>query len=238
MVMILVNFQGSEIVGLAAAETQDPERSIPLACKRVAYRMIFIYVIPLFLLVMILPYENAHLEDSVFSMALAMYGLRWAAGFFSVIVIIAAFSCANSGVYGTVRALYGLAAEGLAPKIFLRLNKYNTPQIATIFTVVPCWLFIPLAYYFGEGAFYTMILGMAGFTGTVCWGGIIVAQLIMRSKLKKRGYDAKTALTVKAQLHPVLPGLGLIVIVFGLFFMAFQPICSRFHLRLHGQWDR
>lgn len=223
MVMILVNFQGSEIVGLAAAETQDPERSIPLACKRVAYRMIFIYVIPLFLLVMILPYENAHLEDSVFSMALAMYGLRWAAGFFSVIVIIAAFSCANSGVYGTVRALYGLAAEGLAPKIFLRLNKYNTPQIATIFTVVPCWLFIPLAYYFGEGAFYTMILGMAGFTGTVCWGGIIVAQLIMRSKLKKRGYDAKTALTVKAQLHPVLPGLGLIVIVFGLFFMAFQP---------------
>jgi L-asparagine transporter-like permease len=42
-------------------------------------------------------------------------------------------------------------------------------------------------------------------------------------KKKKRGYDAKTALTVKAQLHPVLPGLGLIVIVFGLFFMAFQP---------------
>lgn len=222
MVMILVNFQGSEIVGLAAAETQDPERNIPLACKRVAYRMIFIYVIPLSLLVMILPYENAHLEDSVFSMALAMYGLKWAAGFFSVIVIVAAFSCANSGVYGTARALYGLASEGLAPKIFLRLNRYNTPQIATIFTVVPCWLFIPLAYYFGEGAFYTMILGMAGFTGSVCWGGIIAAQLSMRRKLKQRGYNPKEVLTVKAQLNPVLPAIGLTVIVIGLMFMAFQ----------------
>lgn len=222
MVMILVNFQGSEIVGLAAAETQDPEVSIPKAAKNVAYRMIFIFVIPLILLVSILPYEMAGLEDSVFSMALAMYGLRWAAGFFSVIVIIAAFSCANSGVYGTARAVYGLASEGLAPKIFLRLNKYNTPQIATIFTIIPMWFFIPVAYFFGEGAFYSMILGMAGFTGTVCWGGIIVAQLIMRQKLKKRGYDPKTALTVKAQLNPWLPAAGLLVIVFGLLFMAFQ----------------
>lgn len=223
MVMILVNFQGSEIVGLAAAETQDPEKNIPRACKRVAYRIILIYIIPLALLVMILPYEDASLEDSVFSMALASYGLRWAAGFFSVIVMIAAFSCANSGVYGTVRALYGLAAEGLAPKAFLKLNRYNVPQIATIFTIVPMWIFIPFAYYFGEGAFYTMILGMAGFTGTVCWGGIIVSQLVMRVKLKRRGYDPKQALSVKTQLHPVLPSIGLFVIVVGLLFMAFQP---------------
>lgn len=222
MVMILVNFQGSEIVGLSAAETQNPEKNIPLACKRVAYRIILIYIVPLALLVMILPYENANLEDSVFSMALAAYGMRWAAGFFSVIVMVAAFSCANSGVYGTVRALYGLASEGLAPKAFLRLNRYNVPQIATIFTIVPMWLFIPMAYYFGEGAFYTMILGMAGFTGTVCWGGIIAAQMIMRRKLKQRGYDPNEVLTVKTQLYPILPALGLFVIVAGLLFMAFQ----------------
>ncbi len=223
MVMILVNFQGSEIVGLSAAETQDPDRNIPLACKRVAYRIILIYIIPLALLVTILPYQDANLDDSVFSLALATYGLKWAAGFFSVIVMIAAFSCANSGVYGTVRALYGLASEGLAPKVFLRLNRYNVPQVATIFTIVPTWLFIPFAYYFGEGAFYTMILGMAGFTGTVCWGGIIAAQLIMRRKLKKRGYDPNEVLRAKTQLHPFLPGLGLFVIVVALLFMAFQP---------------
>lgn len=223
MVMILVNFQGSEIVGLAASETLDPEKNIPLACKRVAYRIILIYIIPLMLLVMILPYQDATLEDSVFSMALAMYGLKWAAGFFSVIVMVAAFSCANSGVYGTARALYGLASEGLAPKVFMRLNKYNVPQVATIFTIVPMWLFIPMAYYFGEGALYTMILGMAGFTGTVCWGGIIASQLVMRRKLKQRGYDANKVLKAKVQLFPILPLIGLFVIIVGLLFMAFQP---------------
>lgn len=223
MVMILVNFQGSEIVGLAAAETQDPEKNIPIACKRVAVRIIGIYIIPLILLVMILPYTEAGLTDSVFSTALIMYGLKWAAGLFSVTVLVAAFSCANSGVYGTVRALYGLAAEGLAPKIFLKLNKHDVPQIATIFTILPMWGVIPLAAYYGEGALYTMILGMAGFTGTVCWGGIIVSQLIMRRKLKERGYIAEDVLKAKTRWYPILPGIGLFVIVIGLLFMAFQP---------------
>ena len=58
-----------------------------------------------------------------------------------------------------------------------------------------------------------MILGMAGFTGTVCWGGIIISQLIMRVKLKKRGYDPNKVLTVKTQLYPALPILGLSVII-------------------------
>ncbi|MGL4483731.1 MAG: amino acid permease [Anaerovoracaceae bacterium] len=223
MVMILVNFQGSEIVGLSAAETQDPAKNIPIACRRVAWRIIFIYIIPLVLLVMILPYAEAGLTDSVFSTALIKYGLNWAGVLFSVTVMIAAFSCANSGVYGTVRALYGLAAEGLAPKVFMKLNKYDVPQIATIFTIVPMWAFIPLAALWGESALYTMILGMAGFTGTVCWGGIIASQFMMRRKLKQRGYDANKVLEAKCKWYPVLPAIGLGVIVISLAFMAFQP---------------
>jgi AAT family amino acid transporter len=46
MIWTLVNFQGSEIVGLSAAESQDPETNVPLACRRVAYRIILIYLIP------------------------------------------------------------------------------------------------------------------------------------------------------------------------------------------------
>jgi AAT family amino acid transporter len=57
--------------------------------------------------------------------------------FFPVDVIIAAISCANSGVYGTIRSLYGLSAEGLAPKIFMKLNRFDVPLIGTIFTIVP-----------------------------------------------------------------------------------------------------
>jgi AAT family amino acid transporter len=222
MVMILVNFQGSEIVGLAASETENPEKNIPRACVSVAYRIILIYVIPMILLVMILPYKEAGLDESVFAHALELYGLNWARIFFNLIVLVSAFSCANSGVYGTVRALYGLASEGLAPAILLRLNRYNVPQIATFVTIGPMWIFIFFAYYLGETTFYKMILGMAGFTGSICWGGIIGAQLVLRWKLRKRQYVAVDVLKARALWSPVLPAIGLLVIILGLGLMAFQ----------------
>jgi AAT family amino acid transporter len=99
MVMILVNFQGSEIVGLSASETQNPEVNIPRTCRSITYRIILIYIIPMILLVMILPYNEAGLNESCFAYALGIYGMKWAGVFFNIIVLISAFSCANSGIY-------------------------------------------------------------------------------------------------------------------------------------------
>jgi AAT family amino acid transporter len=181
-----------------------------------------IYVIPMILLVMILPFDEANLDESVFAYALTKYGLKWAGTFFNLIVLVSAFSCANSGVYGTVRALYGLASEGLAPAILLRLNRYNVPQIATIVTILPTWVFIFFAYYLGETKFYTMILGMAGFTGTICWGGILASQLMLRWKLRARGYVAKEVLLAQAFGSPVMPAIGLLLIIVVLGMMAFN----------------
>lgn len=223
MTMILVNFQGSEIVGLAAAETENPEHNIPKACKAVTYRIIGIYVIPLFLLVMILPYAEAGLEDSVFSIALAKYGFNWAAGLFSVVTMIAAFSCANSGVFGTVRCLYGLSTEGLAPKVFLRLNRFHVPQLATIFTITPMWFVLALGYFLPESNLYAYLLSMSGFTGTICWMAIIAAQMVMRKRMKERGYDVEKELSVKTPMYPALPIVGFLLMTFGLLFLAWQP---------------
>jgi AAT family amino acid transporter len=61
MIWTLVNFQGSEIVGLSAAETQDPAKNVPAACKKVAFRIILIYLIPIFVLSLIMPYFAATL---------------------------------------------------------------------------------------------------------------------------------------------------------------------------------
>jgi AAT family amino acid transporter len=84
MVMTLVNFQRSEIVRLAASETENPEINVPRACNTVAYRIILIYVIPLILLVMILPYQDASLNDSVFNLALSSHGQKWVGIFFQL----------------------------------------------------------------------------------------------------------------------------------------------------------
>ena len=78
MIWTLVNFQGSEIVGLSAAETQDPAKNVPAACRKVAWRIILIYIIPILVLTLIVPYAEASLDESIFAYTLGVYGLKWA----------------------------------------------------------------------------------------------------------------------------------------------------------------
>lgn len=230
MIWTLVNFQGSEIVGLSAAETQDPATNVPNACKKVAFRIILIYVIPVFLLTLVMPYAQAGLDESIFAATLGAYGLKWAAGLFTIITLIAAFSCANSGFYGTVRALYGLSVEGMAPKFLSNLNRFSVPQNATLFTVIPIWVvfLLGIASEFmasagGEGlSLYANLLGISGFTGTLCWVGIIISQILFRKKLKSRGYDPNEVLTVKARWYPGLAFFSLILQVGAMVLLVFE----------------
>ena len=232
MIWTLVNFQGSEIVGLSAAETQDPAKNVPAACKKVAVRIIAIYLIPVFMLTLIVPYAEAGLDESIFAFALAKYGLNWAAGIFTFVTLVAAFSCANSGFYGTVRALYGLSVEGMAPKFLSNLNVFNVPHNATVFTIIPCWLVFLLGFMveqlgmLGEGGntLYATLLGLSGFTGTLCWVGICWAQCIFRKKLKARGYDPNECLTVKAQLFPGLAYFAIIVQIAAMILCIFEDL--------------
>lgn len=230
MVWTLVNFQGSEIVGLSAAETENPEKNVPNACRKVAFRIILVYVIPVFTLTLIVPYAQAGLDESIFSYTLGAYGLKWAAGLFTMVTLVAAFSCANSGLYGTVRALYGLSVEGMAPKFLSNLNKFNTPQNATIFTIVPIWLVFLLGFasdelglWGNEGLpLYANLLGISGFTGTLCWVSICWAQLVFRKKLKQRGYNPEEVLTVKARWYPGLAYFAIIVQVGAMILLLFE----------------
>jgi AAT family amino acid transporter len=230
MIWTLVNFQGSEIVGLSAAETEDPAKNVPAACKKVAFRIILIYLVPIFVLSLIMPHFAATLEDSVFAQALISYGFGWGAKLFEVVTLIAAFSCANSGFYGTVRSLYGLSVEGLAPKFLSDLNRFNTPQKATLFSLAFVWIVFVFSFLIvnvglggGEdNKLYIALIGIAGFTGTLCWVGILYSQILFRKRLKKRGYDWKTDLTVKAKWFPGLAWLAVIVQVAAMILLVFE----------------
>jgi AAT family amino acid transporter len=230
MIWTLVNFQGSEIVGLSASETQDPQKNVPLACRRVAYRIILIYLIPVFVLTMIVPYAEAGLDESIFAYTLSVYGLKGIAGMFTIVTLVAAFSCANSGLYGTVRSLYGLSVEGMAPKFLSNLNMFNTPQNATIFTIVPVWLVYLLGFasdelgLWGEEGLplYANLIGISGFTGTLCWVGICWSQVAFRRKLKQRGYDPDKVLTVKAKWYPGLAYFAIVLQIAAMVLLVFE----------------
>ncbi len=221
LVTVLVSFQGTEIVGLAASEAQDPEKSVPRACKSVTYRIVVLYLIPLALVLLLVPYNQADLENgSIFAYALSSYGLDWVAGIISGVVMVAAFSCANAGLYGTVRCMYGLSVEGLAPKFLSKLNKKGTPQAAVFFTIIPMWAVLMLGYFLPDSSFYAYLLTMSGFTGTLAWVGIIGSQIVFRKRLAARGYDPNH---LKARVKYMwVPIFAMVAQLIGLFALAFD----------------
>lgn len=227
LAIILVNFQGSEIVGLAAAETKDPEKTVPRACRQVVHRILRVDIIPIILLILIIPFAEAGLTDSVFSTALARYGFTEVAAILSFIVLTAAFSCANSGFYGAVRALYGLSIEGMAPKAFSRLNRNRVPMVATIFTLLICWAVLSLWWFTnGEGELYLWLLSVSAFTGAICWISICWAQVVFRKRLHERGYT-NDDIVAPAPVSPWMPVIiGVILEVIALVVLAFNPDLS------------
>lgn len=221
MVVVLVTFQGTEIVGLAASESQDAEHAVPKACRAVTYRIIGLYMIPLALLLLIVPFQEAGIDGSIFSTTLQNYGLNGLAGVLSVVVMIAAFSCANTGFYGTVRSMYALSVEGLAPKRFSKLNKFATPKNSVIVTLCGMWIVLVLGNMSFGTSIYENLLAMSGFTGTICWVGILGSQIMFRRRLKKGGYDVTN---LKARVkHQWVPVAALIIQVVGLVCLVFDP---------------
>jgi AAT family amino acid transporter len=217
MVLVLVNFQGSEIIGLAAGESDNPERSIPIAIRNVTWRIIALYVVPLTLLVTIFPWQQASTEQSVFAAALDRYGLNWAGGFFSFVVLTAAVSCSNSGLYGCARAVYALGREGLGPEWLGRTNRFGVPHNATLLSIAGCWVALLFQVLDPEGAF-VKLLAVSGFSGAIAWISICWSQLNFRRRLRSGGHELK----FKVPLFPYLTHFGIWAQVGCLVLMAFS----------------
>lgn len=217
MVLVLVNFQGAEIIGLAAGETENPTKSISIAVRNMTWRIIALYVIPLMLLVTIFPWQQAGVEQSVFAAALDRYGLHWAGGFFSFVVLTAAVSCSNSGLYGCARVVYGLGREGLAPEWFGRTNRFGVPHRAALFSIAGCWVALAFQVVDPEGAF-VKLLAVSGFSGAIAWISICWSQLNFRRRLTADRPD----LRFKVPLFPYLTHFGIWAQVACLVLMAFS----------------
>lgn len=222
MVLLLVNYQGSEIIGLAAGESINPERMIPRAIRTVTLRILFIYIIPVFCLVLIYPWKKAGLSNSVFADALNFYGLKWAGAATSFVTLTATLSCSNSGVYGIVRSLNALARNGMAPTSLSKLNRHAVPQNAGIVTLIAIWILLIASYFFGQSQLYIAFLLVSGFTGATAWISLCWAQINFRKCLYKAGYTTND-LSYKTPAHPYTALLAIGLMSICLIFLIFNP---------------
>ncbi len=228
MVLMLVNYQGSEIIGLTAGESENPAAMIPKAIRNVSLRVILIYILPVYCLVSIFPWQKANINNSVFADALNYYGLNWAGIVVSVVTLTAALSCSNSGVYGVIRSLYTLSRNGMAPKSLGVLSSNFVPKRAGIATLLVIWFLIGASYFFHETTIYISLLLVSGFTGSLSWIALCVSQINFRKKLYKTGYTIK-------DLNYVTPGspyTGIVAVILMLSCLIFLGFSQDYSYKL------
>ena len=229
MVIILVNFQGTEIIGLAAGETADPARSIPTAVRNVTWRIIALYIIPITLLISILPWDHATLTKSVFAAALSEHGLSHLGALFSFVVLTAAISCSNSGLYGAARTVHALATMGMAPRALEGLSRRGVPSRAICASIVFCWIVIGIYAMYPNAALYTYLLALSGFSGAAAWISICWSQYRCRRRHEAEGTVEQ--LRYRTPLFPYVTLFGIWAQVLCLAFMVFTPgLRSAFYL--------
>lgn len=127
-------FVGIELVGTAAAETQNPERNLPKAINSIPIRVVLFYLGALFVIMMVIPWNEIDPDHSPFVAMFSLAGLGAAAHLVNFVVLTSAASSANSGMYSTSRMIFGLAETLHAPKVLAKLNQHKVPVNALFFS--------------------------------------------------------------------------------------------------------
>lgn len=212
------SFQGTELIGITAGESANPEESIPKAIKQVFWRIILFYIVSIFIIAMLIPYTSPNLlggdvsdvSTSPFTLVFERAGLATAASVLNAVILTAVLSAGNSGLYASSRMLHSMAHSGQAPKVFGKVNKRGVPINAVILTTLVGALAF-LSSIFGDG-FYNLLLAASGLTGFIAWLGIAISHFRFRRAFKAQNHDL-SELKYKARWFPFGPILAVILCV-------------------------
>lgn len=213
------SFQGTELVGVAAGEAENPQRDVPKAIKTIFWRIMLFYIGAIFVIGMLIPYldpsllssEASDIATSPFTLVFERAGIAFAAALMNAVILSAILSAGNSGLYASARMLYSMAKDGKAPKIFARLNKRGVPVPAMLLTA-SVGLFGFLTAIIGQGEAYTWLLNVSGLSGFIAWVGIAVSHYQFRKAYIASG-QSLADLPYKAPLFPLGPILAFVILL-------------------------
>lgn len=210
-------FAGTELSGLAAAESANPRKAIPQATKQVFWRILFFYVVNLLVLGLVIPYNDERLAEassansrfSPFVLAIEDAGVKVLPSIFNAVITISVISVANSCTYGSTRTLQAMAERGMAPKILAFVDKAGRP-----IWCVALQLAFGLLAYIGvagnQGTIFGWLLALSGLSQLFIWGSICLAHIRFRQGWKHQGYTLEQ-LPYKAPFGIIGSSIGLLL---------------------------
>ena len=204
-------FQGEELVSIAAGESEEPGKNIPIAIKQIFWRILLFYIGSIIIISAIIPYTDPNLLNSTldnvsispFALVFQRAGFAFAASVMNAVILTSVLSCGNSGMYAASRFLWAMAKEGRAPKIFAKTNKRGVPVNAIyLTTLVGMAAFLTSLY--GDGKVYIWLLNASALAGFIAWAGIAITHYRFRKAYIAQGRNLND-LKYKARWYPFAP---------------------------------
>ncbi|KAF9218914.1 hypothetical protein BS17DRAFT_790496 [Gyrodon lividus] len=221
------SYVGAEVVAMTAAEAKNPRRNVPKAVRRIYFRLLVFYIGGVIIIGLLVPSNNPLLDvnsqnasASPFVIAINQAGIKGLPSVINAAVLSSAWSAASSDLYIASRALYGLAASGSAPKIFLRTSRSGLPYVS----VAVCASFSLLAYMAvgsSSGMVFTWFSSMTATCGLTTWFGIGVTYLRFYKGMRAQNFDRRK-LPYMSRLQPYAAWWAVCASAVTMFFSAWE----------------
>lgn len=230
------SFQGTEMVGVAAGESKDPKKTIPVAIKQIFWRILLFYIVCIFIIGTLIAYNDPRLLQaaatdnialSPFTLLYEKAGFAFAASIMNAVILTAILSAGNSGMYSSTRMLFDMSRKGSAPKMFARLDPRGVPMNALYATTAIAALCF-LTTFFGEQEVFNWLLNMSGMCGFIVWLGIAISHYRFRKGYLAQGYKLED-LAYRAKFFPFAPWFAFILCAIVVLGQNYQDV-------LAGQW--
>lgn len=208
LLIVIFSYGGTEMIGLTITEMKDPEKSLPKVIKDVILRICLFYVLPLFIIMGLVPWNQVGQAGSPFVQVFSALEFKGVAHIMNFILLIAVTSAANTGIYSSSRVLYSLSKQKEAPAIFSRLNQNGVP----IYSLLLCGgslLLGSVVAMVAQESVFQYLMGIPGYTTIMLWIIICLSQLKLRKQYQKNPF-------FKVPLYPYLTlvTLGILSIIF------------------------
>ncbi|CZR58012.1 probable amino acid transport protein GAP1 [Phialocephala subalpina] len=232
LVTAAFSFSGTELVGLAAAETHNPSKALPTAIKQVFWRIALFYIVSIAIVGLLVPYTSPQLisrnsvdsKASPFIIAIQSAGISGLDSVMNAVVMIAVLSVANSSMYGATRTLQALAEQGQAPRILAYVDRKGRPLVS-IGVASACGLLAYLYVSPVRGPAFTWLLALSGLSSIFTWCSICWAHIQFRKAWIQQG-NSLSDLVYQSPIGVTGSWIGLISLILILvaqFWVAIAP---------------
>jgi amino acid transporter len=229
------SFAGTELVGLAAAESENPRKSLPTAIKQVFWRICLFYIVSLTIVSLLVPYGDARLlgdsssdaKASPFVIAINNAGIEVLPSVMNVVILIAVLSVGNSSIYGSSRTLAALAEQNQAPRILAYIDRAGRPLVSIIVaSALGLLCYVVAGGQEDANTALNWLYSLSGLSSIFTWGSICLAHIRFRSAWKKQGHSVDE-LAFRSQVGVIGSWVGFILnclVLVAQFWTAAWPI--------------